>query len=304
MGFYCVTGGSGFLGSRLATSLAGAGHSVLVPSRNPAGTRHLRVLPSVRVMAADMNDPDQAARALNGVDALVNLIGILNEPGHDGSGFRRAHVGIVRNLLDACGRTGVRRLIHVSALNAGAPDATSHYLATKGEAEDLIRGSPLEWTIFRPSVLFGPGDGFLHRFAVLARRIPLLLPLAMPDARFAPVHVDDVVAAIQVALSEPATAGRTYPLCGPDIVALREAVALVIGLMGLRRRVVGLSRRLSRLQATVMEYVPGKPFSLDNFRSLQLDSVCAENGFAELGLRPRSFLEHAPLALRATGLIA
>jgi NADH dehydrogenase len=154
----------------------------------------------------------------------------------------------------------------------------------------------------QPSVIFGPGDSFLNRFAGLLRVVPLVFPLAMPGARFAPVHVDDVVEAIARVLNEPEAAGRTFQLCGPDIYTLRELVEMVSATLGLRRRVIGLPRSLARLQATIMDFVPGKPFSTDNFRSLLTDSVGSADGLRELGITPRSLRPNLADALGGSGL--
>lgn len=302
----CVLGGSGFVGSHLVAHLANAGHAVTVPTRDPQRCRHLRLLPTVRIVHADIHAPGVLESLLRGADVAINLVGILNEPGRDGAGFRRAHVELTRRLIEACGATGVRRLVQVSALNAASPaaadPATSHYLRSKGEAEALLKASGLRWTILQPSVIFGPGDSFLNRFAGLLRVIPLALPLAMPGARFSPVHVADVVEAIARVIRDPATAGRTYPLCGPDTFTLRELVAMVARTLGLRRWIIGLPRPVSRLQAAVMDFVPGKPFSTDNYRSLLMDSVGSTSGLRELGIQPRPLQPNLHETLAGSGL--
>ena len=219
------------------------------------------------------------------VDAVVNLIGILNERGDDGSGFREAHVELCRKLIAACRANDIRRLLHMSALNADARSGPSHYQRTKGEAEDLVHaaaGEDLRVTSFRPSVIFGPDDDFFNRFAGLLRFAPLVFPLACPNARFAPVYVGDVVEAMALSLTDPATYGRRYDLCGPKVYTLAELVAYTAQCLKLRRYVLPLNARLSLWQAQVLEHVPGKPLSLDNYRSLQIDSVCGgENGLLE-----------------------
>lgn len=302
----CVPGGSGFLGSRLVAHLANAGHAVTVPTRDPERCRHLRLLPTVRIVHADIHAPGVLESLLRGADAAINLVGILNEAGRDGAGFRRAHVELTRRLIQACGTAGVDRLIQVSALNAASPDAsnpaTSHYLRSKGEAEALVRAAGLRWTILQPSVIFGPGDSFLNRFAGLLRVIPLALPLAMPQARFSPVHVADVVEAIARVIREPAAVGRTYQLCGPDTFTLHELVGMVAGMLGLRRWIIGLPGPVSRLQAAIMDFVPGKPFSTDNYRSLLTGSVGSTAGLRELGIQPRALRASLADALGGAGL--
>jgi NADH dehydrogenase len=302
---FCILGGSGFLGSRLVVRLANAGYRVTVPSRDPERCRHLRVLPTVRVVRADVHSQASLAAVLSGADAVVNLVGILNEAGRDGAGFRRAHTELVRTLISACHDAGLARLVQVSALNAADPatagENTSHYLRSKGEAENLIRGSTLRWTILQPSVIFGPGDSFLIRFAGLLRAVPLVFPLAMPQSRFAPVHADDVTEALLRVLREPSTAGRTYQLFGPDIYSLRELVQMIADQLGLSRRIIGLPRSLSRLQAAIMDFVPGKPFSTDNYRSLLVDSVGTSDGLRELGIKPRSLRPGLASVLASAG---
>ena len=302
----CVIGGTGFVGSRLVARLANAGYRVTVPTRDPERCRHLRVLPTVSGIRADIHAPETLRSMLEGADTAINLVGILNEPGRDGAGFRRAHVELTQKLIGACSTAGVRHLVQISALNATSPDTpdpeTSHYLRSKGEAEAVLRASGLNWTILQPSVIFGPGDSFLNRFAGLLRSVPLAFPLAMPGARFAPVHVDDVVEAIIRVLDQPAAFGHTFQLYGPETYTLRELVELVAETMGLRRRVIGLPRSLSRLQAAVMDYVPGKPFSTDNYRSLRTDSVGSSDGLQQLGIKPRALCPNLTDALRGSGL--
>jgi NADH dehydrogenase len=175
-------------------------------------------------------------------------------------------------------------------LKANAERGPSHYLRTKGQAEQLIRslsGEDIKFTIFRPSVIFGPDDSFINRFAALLRLAPLL-PMPQLGARFAPVYVEDVAAAIVRSLEDSATHGQTYELCGPDIYTLGEILQFILRQLGIRRLVVPVPLLLARIQAWIADYlIPGKPFSLDNLRSLYVASVCTENGFAALGLEPQ-----------------
>jgi NADH dehydrogenase len=288
----CVLGGSGFVGTHLCAALARDGWRITVPTRDPARARHLGPIPSLELVAANVHDPSALRDLIAGHAAVVNLVGILNERGRSGAGFRRAHVDLVRSLVEACRRQRVDRLVHLSALNADADAGPSHYLRSKGQGERVIReecGDVLAWTIFQPSVMFGPRDDFANRFARLLRAIPLALPLARPGARFAPVWVGDVVAAIQRALRDEGTAGEVYELCGPDRMTLAEIVRSVRDRLGLRRAIIGIPDFAARLQAAVCDFVPGKPFSTDNYKSLLVDSVCRVNGLARLGIRPQPF---------------
>jgi NADH dehydrogenase len=253
----------------------------------------------VEVVEADVHDEKQLAEQLADCDAAVNLVGILNETGHRGAGFEKVHTELAAKLVQACRRVGVGRLLQMSSLKADAERGPSHYLRSKGRAERAIveSGTWLAFTIFRPSVIFGPGDSLLNRFASLLRWLPVL-PLACAQARFAPVFVDDVAAAFAVALEERATHGKTYELCGPDIYSLEELVRFVRAQRKLRRAIVALPAPLGRLQALLGEYLlPGKPFSLDNYASLNVASVCSTDGFASLGLRPQALSSVAPAYL-------
>lgn len=276
-----VLGGTGFVGRRLVPRLHADGHRIRVLSRNREQRRELGVLPRVRVENCDVHDRAALERHLAGADAAINLVGILNERGSDGSGFRKAHVDLTDALIAACKARGVDRLLQMSALRAG--EGASHYLRTRGEAEARVRSSHLAWTIFRPSVIFGPGDGLFFRFAELLRMAPVL-PIARAGARFAPVYVGDVAEAFARALVHPHTIGHTYELVGPRVVTLREIVRWTGELGGHRRPVIGLPDALGAVQARIGEWLPGKPISRDNFRSLHLDSTSDKDGLGQLGI--------------------
>jgi len=242
------------------------------------------VLPGLELVDANVHDPATLASEFRGRDAVINLVGILNESGRSGAGFTRAHAELARKVISACRSSHVPRLLHMSSLRAGE-GAPSHYLRSKGEAERAVReeSGHVEWTIFQPSVIFGPGDGFMNRFADLLQLFPAV-PLARAGARFAPVYIGDVVGAFARSLDDRHTYSATFQLCGPEVLTLKELVCYVRDLLGLKRAVFGIPDALGAAQAFVMDFVPGKPLSTDNFRSLSLDSVCSENGLARLGI--------------------
>ena len=278
-----ILGGSGFVGRRLVQALAGQGQEVTVFSRNLAAHHERLLPPGVRLQQLDVYDEVALATALAGMQVVINLVGILNERGNDGQGFHRAHVQLTQGLIRACHAAGVPRLLQMSSLNAGR--GSSYYLKSRGEAEAAVRASGLQWTLFEPSVIFGAGDGLFCRFASLLQLAPVL-PLARAQTRFAPVYVGDVVEAFLRCLDNPASIGETYELYGPEIYSLAEIVRLCARQLGLRRWVIALPDVLGRLQALACDFVPGKPFSSDNFRSLLIDSVGGIDGLHRLGIEP------------------
>ena len=297
----CVLGGTGFIGSALVSRLARDGHDVKVLTRNRARHRALLVLPTLELVQADPYDEATLRREFAGCDVVINLIGILNERGFGGRGFHRTHTELPQRVLAACRAAAVRRYVHMSSLQADAERAPSHYLRSKGAAERLLAAEAAALptvVIFRPSVVFGPGDGLFNRFAGLLRMAPGVFPLACADAKFAPVYVGDVVAAIVATLDAPQAAGRTFELCGPEVVTLRDIVHTTARTLGLRVWVLPLPWPLAWLQGLVLGLLPGKPFSLDNLRSASVDSVCSSNGLAELGIVPSSMRTIVPSYLR------
>jgi NADH dehydrogenase len=210
------------------------------------------------------------------------------------------HAALAAKVMKAARAAGVRRVLHMSSLGA-AEQAPSRYLRSKAAAEAAVRAVPHPEqphpavTIFRPSVIFGAGDSLTNRFAALLRMSGGILPLARAGARFAPISVGDVAEAFMRALDRTASAGgATYELCGPEVLTLEQIVRLTAQVARLPCHILRLPDALSRLQAVVMGLLPGKPFSLDNFRSLTLDSVCREDGCAALGIVPRPMLAELP----------
>ena len=285
----CVLGGSGFIGRHVCEQLAARGYEVVVPARNRERAKALILLPTVDVVQANVHDPDQLDGLLRATDAVINLIGVLHD-GRGAGGFLQAHVRLAEKVVAACRRRGVKRLLHMSALNAD-PQGPSAYLRSKGEAEAIVRSAEPAATIFRPSVVFGREDRFLNLFAQLQRRLPVVL-LGSPRARFQPIFVEDVAAVIVRSLEEPAAPGRRYDLCGPKVYTLRELVQYAGAVSGHPRPVIGLGPRLSFVQSAVMEVLPGKLLTRDNYRSMSLDAVCAQA--LPFGVRPTPLEAVAP----------
>ena len=285
----CIIGGTGFVGHHLIHRLTRSGWTVRVPTRRRERHRDLLVNPRVQLIEANVYEPAVLRRLFLDCDAVVNLVGILNERGHSGLGFERAHVDLPGEIVEAMRASAVKRLLHMSALNAYPREEHSHYLRTKGLGEDLVHAATahgLQVTSFRPSVIFGPTDSFFNRFASLLNWTPIVFPLACADSRFAPVYVGDVAAAMARALEDATSIGKHCDLCGPDVFTLAELVEYTARQIGVQRRIWKLGDSLSRFQARVLEYAPGKPFSRDNYWSLQKDSVCAQNSLVDFGIAP------------------
>jgi NADH dehydrogenase len=297
-----VIGGAGFIGRHLVAALAARGVRVTVPSRRRERAKHLILLPTVEVVEADVMAEGALERLAAGKQAVVNLIGILHGrhgradergPNDYGPDFARAHVEFPQAVVAACRKAGVRRLLHMSALGAsrGGP---SEYQRSKGVGEEVVlAASDLDVTVFRPSVVFGPEDRFLNQFACLLRFFPALA-LPCPEARFQPVYVGDVVRAMVASIVEAESFGKRYDLCGPEVYTLRELVEFVAAVTGRRRLILGLSERLSRLQATMLEFSPGPMMSRDNVRSMQQPNVCPAGCTLPFGLVPHALEAIAP----------
>ena len=282
----CVLGGTGFVGRHLVTRLANHGYGVCVPTRHPQRHREIEVLPGAELVSGNIHDLQSLQEQLAGCDAVVNLVGVLHE--YSNQSFRAVHVELPGKIVDACRATGIKRLLHMSALHADAAKGPSQYLFTKGEGEQIVmQAKDLAVTVFKPSIIFGPDDNFYNQFAGLLRMNPVL-PLACPNSRFAPIYVGDVARAFEIALQNDATIGQSYELCGPRVYTFKEIVEEIARMLGKKRFVMGLPDSLARLQAKIFGMLPVKIFTMDNYLSLQVDSVCSCNGLEALGITPHS----------------
>lgn len=292
-----VLGGSGFVGSVLASRLAAAGATITLPCRRRERRKALTVLPHVELIEADIHDEATLTRLAKGCDAVINLVGILHSSSMKtpySADFERAHVTLPGKIVAACRAAGVRRLIHMSALKAD-PAGPSEYLASKGDGERLIRAAAndLQITIFRPSVIFGNGDEFLNTFVRIHRLAPFF-PLGFGQSRLQPVWVGDVAKAFVDCLDNVATYGQSYDLCGPKVYTLRELVEYAATLAGRRAPVIPLCKGLARLQAGLLWLAPKPLLSPDNLRSLQVDNVCTSSCPVFPGWMPSALEEIAP----------
>ena len=293
-----VLGGTGFVGRAVCNRLVergGGSGRILVPTRRLAHGMGVQSLPTVELMPLDVHDDAALARAVSASDAVINLVAILHG---SAAAFEHVHVELPRRLARACQGAGVRRLIHISALGVGA-GAPSNYLRSKTAGEAALAAAGLDLTLLRPSVIFGDEDRFLRLFAELQAVAPLL-PLAGQGTRFQPVWVEDVASAIVRCLDRPATIGQTYECAGPQIYTLGQLVALAGRWSGHERTQIPLPGWAGRLQAAVMEMLPGAPLmSRDNVDSMKVPNVASAllPGLAALGIEPTALECVAPAYL-------
>lgn len=278
-----VFGGNGFLGRYVVPALLKRGLRVRVASRNPSEGFHLRTqggIGQTQFVAADIRRETSVARAIDGAQAVVNLVGIL-----DGD-FEAFHVDGPRMVAEAAAREGVGTLVHVSAIGAD-PDSASRYGKSKGEGEAAVRAAFPAATILRPSIVFGREDQFINRFAAMIRVLPLV-PIIRGEARFQPVYVGDVAAVVAQAIAEPgAHAGRTYELGGPQQMTMARINRWIAEAIGRTKRFVPVPDPIAGFMATRLGALPGAPMTRDQWLMLQSDNVVTGvDGLAAMGIAP------------------
>ena len=292
-----LLGGSGFVGTYIANRLSAPGIAVTVPTRRRERTKALIMLPGVEMVEANINCPDTLAELVQGHDAVINLVGILHSRDVAlpySRDFAQAHIELPKKIIAACKAAGVKRYLHMSALQADV-DGPSEYLRSKGEGQQVVLAAQgdLDVTVFRPSVIFGLGDSFLNMFAKVLKAVPFF-PLGFGHARFQPVWVADVADAFVAALSNEATFGQAYDLCGPKVYTLRELVDYSRELCGSNAKVIALSEGWAYLQAGLMWLAPQPMMSPDNLRSMQVDNVCTGSCNSVAGWQPTALEAVAP----------
>ena len=294
-----VFGGSGFIGRYVVKRLAAHGHVVRVAGRHPEAALFLKPMGAVGQIVplyAPLQREADVQRAVEGADLVVNLVGILEE-GRDGD-FQRIHAEGAGRVARLAAASGVARLVQMSAIGAD-PASPSRYGASKGAGEQAVRAAFPAATILRPSLVFGPEDQLFNRFATMAQRLPLM-PVVAGATRFQPVYVGDVADAVIAGLIRADAAGVTYELGGPLVLSMRELLAYVLAETGRHRRLVTVPLGLARLQAAVLERLPGKLLTRDQLLMLQHDNVVAAGaaGLGELGIVPTPMDLVVPAYLR------
>ena len=292
-----VTGASGFVGSHTIPALLDAQHRVVGLVRTPAAAQAVRDrLPeshrdtsALETRIADVTHPDTLPAALDGIDAVVHLVAIPRDL-DGGASLRLVNTEGTRNVVVAMERAGVQRLIHLGALGV-EDDRDLHYASSKARAEALVRSSGLDWTILKPSLQFGPGDGFFNIVADLVRISPGIVPVpGRGDSRFQPIHVEDVVRITVDALADPGTIRQSFDLGGPRYWTYREITREVLDAMGKRRAILPMPLPLIRLVAGAAEFTHLPfPVATDQLRQLRLDNIGPLDTIPErFGFEPRS----------------
>jgi NADH dehydrogenase len=277
-----LIGGSGFVGNNMSKRLTFSEYSSIIP------TRHQHLIAEIEnknllVQGVHLSDFSQASlhelfKTLTPEDVVINLIGILHSSKGTpyGPEFAHAHVEIPQMIMVTMKHHGLKRYIHMSALGADV-NGPSMYLRSKGVAEELVKKSELDWTIFRPSVIFGNNDNFINMFGKLQKYFPVM-PLAGSKNLFQPVSVKDVSEAFITAIAMPQTIRQSYDLAGPEVFTLAQIIQFAAKREGLKRPIIPLPAWMGYIQALVLENLPGpKIMSRDNVDSMKLPSVLAPN---------------------------
>ncbi len=298
-GLYTVFGGSGFLGRYVVQRLAAEGHRVRVAVRNPALAGFLKPLGhigQIQLVQANVRDPDSVARAVTGATGVINLVGILSEGG--AQKFDAVHVEGAACIARAARDAGVRSLVHVSAIGADA-QSRAGYARSKGLGESEVRAAFPGATILRPSVLFGPEDEFLNRFAGLIKMLPMV-PVICGNTKLQPVYVGDVAEAAAVSVTDADRfGGQTFELAGPRVMTMREIMTYVRDEIMYKKDLVTVPDALAKLLAKLLGLLPNAPLTTDQLLMLQKDNVPASGsqGLESFGVTPMPLEAVAPAYL-------
>ena len=280
-----VFGGAGFVGRYIVKRLAAAGAGVRVACRDPERAKFLKPAGGVGQVVpvqANLRYPESVRAAVEGVDAVVNCVGVLVSRGPQS--FSAIHAAGAGEVAAAAAGAGVRQLVHISAIGADA-ESTAAYARSKAAGERAVREAFPDAAILRPSLIIGPEDDFFNRFALLARLLPALPLVGGGFTRFQPAYVGDVADGAVAALDR---AGGVFELGGPKVYSFRQLMELLLEEIGRKRLLVPVPFQVMQAKAAFIQFVPGAPITPDQVESLKYDNVVSEGaaGFAELGIEP------------------
>lgn len=290
--FLC--GGTGFVGGHLLKAILERGHQVLLLVHKRSGNSAA----GVEMEEGDITIPATFTDALRGCDAAINLVGIIREFPTRGVTFQRLHVEATENLVTAAAKTGVKRFIQMSALGT-RPNAVSGYHRSKFRAEECVRGSGLDWTIFRPSMIFGPGDGFVNKLAGFIRGLPAVPVIGDGNYRLQPVAVADVARCFAMALEMPETCCKTYELCGPDRFTYNEildTIGRVLGRPDVKK--IGNPVAMMKVIVPVFQRLSFFPITMDQIQMLLEENICDGTWRETFRFEPQRFADGIARYLR------
>jgi NADH dehydrogenase len=284
-----VTGASGFVGQEVLEKLRAAGHNLRVLVRR-ASTQNL---PGVDIHQGNILDPDSLPAGMTGIDAVIHLVGIIGEIGENT--FENVHTHGTQNVVNAAKEAGVRRFVHMSALGT-RPNAVARYHRSKWAAEEFVRNSGLDYTIFRPSIIYGPRDHFVNLFASISRFSPFVPIVGSGQSKLQPIPVSDVATCFARALPETASIGETYDLGGKDMLTFEQVIDHILAVTNRKRMKLHIPMPVARFQADALEFfypeILGKtsPLNRDQLLMLQEDNIGnAEPANKLFGLQPIPF---------------
>lgn len=280
-----LTGASGYVGSAVLERLLAHGHQVTaLVHRRPPQARS-----GVSFVQGDVTDAVSLTRAMTGCEAVVHLVGIIEERPRKGITFERIHVEGTRNMLQAAKSNGIRRYVHMSAI-AASPDGPAKYQRTKWAAEEAVRASGLDWTILRPTVVAGPGNEVIRMLAGVLKWAPVFPIFGSGAYEMQPVPIETVAEAFARALELPQTIGRAYSVAGRDRVTYKQMVQAIASVLGRRPLLVHIPEGLIRAVVPVAQHLPGFPITREQLVMLLDSKECDERPFLQdFGLEPEPF---------------
>lgn len=281
-----ISGGTGFVGGHVTRELLSRGHELrlLVHRRSPA-------IEGIEQVEGDVTKLESFEKSLEGCQAVINLVGIIREFPLKGITFEKLHVRATANMLAATQSAGIRRYVQMSALGT-RPDARSNYHISKYRAEELVRSSSLEWTILRPSLIFGPKDAFINLLAAQLRHAPVMPIIGNGLYRLQPIHADDVARCFALSLELPEAIGQCFELCGNTALRYVDLLDTIASVMGKSppikpRAPLGLMK----LVIPVMQHIPQFPITSDQLQMLLEESICNGHWKKFFKFEPRDFTE-------------
>ncbi len=278
-----ISGGTGFVGGHVCRALRERGHELRLLVHRRGGAQES----GIELFEGDVTRPGSFAEGVRGCDAVINLVGIIREFPARGVTFEKLHVQATANLLEAASGSGIRRYLQMSALGVRA-DAVSAYHRSKWLAEESVRGSGLEWTIFRPSLIFGPHDAFINMLAAQLRLAPVMPVIGSGSYRLQPIHADDVARCFALALEMPGSVGQAYELCGGDRVSYEELLDMIAFALGRSRPFKPhLPLGLMKLVIPIAQEIPQFPITMDQLQMLLEESICNGEWRQSFGFEPR-----------------